>query len=110
MRNQINHIAVVAVLLAAACVLGRNAFAQETTLTDKAQQSIVYISFDVTNPTTGAKSTLQGTGFIVSRSGYVLTASHLFRDWGKQTDVDKRQNLIRGSLRDKPGFVPESPL
>jgi hypothetical protein len=110
MRNRVNHFAVVAVLLAAACAPSSHAFAQEPTLTDQAQESVVYISFDVTSPTTGAKSTLQGTGFTVSRSGYVLTASHLFRDWGKQTDVDKKHNLIWGSLRDKPGYVPESPM
>ncbi len=113
MRDQLKHFAVVAVLLATTCAANRNAFAQERTLValaDKAQRSIVYIRFDVTDPKTGAKSTLQGTGFIVSRSGYVLTASHLFRDWGKQTDVDKKQNLIWCSLRDKPGYVLESPL
>jgi len=111
MRNQVKHFAVVAVLLAVACALSRNAFAsQEVTLTDKARQSIMYIWFDVTDPTTGAKSAVQGTGFIVSESGYVLTASHLFRDWGNQRDVDKDQNPIRGSLRDKVGLVFESPL
>ena len=111
MRNQLKHFAIVAVLLAAACALSSKAFAQETTTsTYEARQSIVYIWFDVTNPTTGAKLTVQGTGIIVSKSGYVLTASHLFRDWGKQTDPDRKQNLIRGSLRDKPGLVFESPL
>jgi S1-C subfamily serine protease len=110
MCDQLKQFALIAMLLAAACAADRNTFAQEATLTDKARQSIVYVSFDVTNPTTGAKSTIQGTGFIVSKSGYVLTASHLFRDWGKQTDVDRNQNLIRGSLRDKPGNVLESSL
>jgi hypothetical protein len=110
MRDQLKHFAIFAVLLAVACAPNRNAFAQDTTLTEKARQSIVYILFDVTNPTTGAKSTVQGTGFIVSKSGFVLTASHLFREWGKQTEADRNQNLITGSLRDTPGNVLESPL
>lgn len=108
MRHQLSHFARAA-LLALVCATNSNALAQDSTLTDKARQSVVYISFDVTNPTTGAKSPVQGTGFIVSRSGYVLTASHLFREWGKQTDANRSQNLIKGSLRDKPGNVLESP-
>jgi S1-C subfamily serine protease len=79
-------------------------------LVDKAQESIVYIYFDVTDPTTGAKVTYQGTGFIVSPSGHVLTASHLFRDWVKQNQQDKKNNPIWASLRDKLGHVRESPL
>jgi hypothetical protein len=111
MRDQLKRFAVVAaVVLAAAGARNGGAVAQQTTLADKAQQSIVYIWFDVTEPTTGAKSIVQGTGFIVSKSGYVLTASHLFRDWGKQTDADRNQNAIRGSPRGKPGDVIESPL
>ncbi len=110
MRNQLKHFAVVAVLLAVVCAANRNAFAKEATLTDRAQQSIVYIWFEVTNPATGAKSLVYGTGFIVSETGYVLTASHLFRDWEKQMEVNKKQNLIKGSLRNKEGLVTESPL
>jgi tetratricopeptide (TPR) repeat protein len=77
-------------------------------LTGTAQKSIVYIYFDVVDPNTGAKSTIQGTGFVVSKKGYVLTASHLFRAWRKQSDVDRKNNPIQGTLRDKPGFVPET--
>lgn len=110
MREQLSTFAVAAVVVALACAPNGDAAAQQTRLADKAQRSIVYIWFDVTDPTTGAKSTVQGTGFIVSKSGYVLTASHLFREWGKQTDADRSQNLIRSSLRGKPGDVIESPL
>jgi S1-C subfamily serine protease len=74
------------------------------------QQSTVYIFFDVTDPATGAKATIQGTGFVVSRLGYVLTASHLLRDWSRQSQSDKEKNPIRGTLGDKPGYVSTSPL
>ena len=77
---------------------------------DKARQSIVYIYFDVTDPNTGAKSTIQGTGFVVSPEGYVLTASHLLREWLNQTATDQLLNPIKGTLRDKPGFETESPF
>jgi S1-C subfamily serine protease len=84
--------------------------AQTTTVTERAKQSIVYISFYVTNNTTGAKSPVVGTGFVVTKNGYVLTASHLFRDWADQSASEKTKNEIRGTLHDKPGYVPESPL
>ena len=74
------------------------------------QQSTVYIFFDVTDPATGAKATIQGTGFVVSRLGYVLTASHLLRDWNRQSQSEKEKNPIRGTLGDKPGYVSTSPL
>ena len=75
-------------------------------LSESAQKSIVYISFKVTDPNTGAKSTIQGTGFVVSKNGFVLTAAHLFREWRKQGTIDKTNNEIKASLYDKPGFVP----
>ena len=77
---------------------------------DQAQQSTVYIFFDVTDPATGAKTAIQGTGFVVSRLGYVLTTSHLLRDWNKQSNWEKEKNPIRASLGDKPGYVSGSPL
>ena len=77
---------------------------------DEVRKSTVYIYFDVTDPSTGAKTAVQGTGFVVSRLGYVLTASHLLRDWNRQSKPDKEQNPIRASLGDKPGYVSSSPL
>jgi tetratricopeptide (TPR) repeat protein len=85
-------------------------FCQSPSPAEIARSSVVYIYFDVTDPATGAKSTIQGTGFVVSKSGHVLTASHLFREWKNQRDVDKTQNEIRGSLRGKVGTVTEAPL
>ena len=84
--------------------------AQTTISAELAQQSIAYIFFDVVDPNTGAKSTIQGTGFVVSPKGYILTASHLFRAWKAQRPVDKANNPIKATLRDKVGYVPESPL
>jgi S1-C subfamily serine protease len=77
---------------------------------DQVRQSTAYIYFDVTDPATGAKATVQGTGFVVSRLGYVLTAAHLLRDWSRQTQAEKDDNPIRASLGDKPGYVTASPL
>ncbi len=91
-------------------LLTGSTFAQTPNLADSARQSIVYIYFEVTDPKTGAKTAIQGTGFVVSENGYVLTASHLFRAWRNQTDADKGNNSIQGTLRDKLGFVRESPL
>jgi S1-C subfamily serine protease len=88
------------------CVISSRA----ASLAESARTSIVYIYFDVTDPKTGAKDTVQGTGFVISRDGYVLTAAHIFRKWKVQLDVDKKKNLIRGSLRDKPEYVSQSPL
>ncbi len=74
------------------------------------QNSTVYIFFDVIDQATGAKTVVQGTGFVVSRLGYVLTASHLLRDWNKQSKLEKEKYPIRASIGDKPGYVSGSPL
>ncbi len=87
-----------------------SALAQTANLPEKARQSIVYIYFDATDPDFGDKVTVQGTGFVVSGNGYVLTAAHLFKSWLRQNGGDKQSNLIRGTIRDKPGFVAESPF
>lgn len=75
-----------------------------------ARKSIVYIYFDVTDSATGERTTVAGTGFVVSSLGYILTASHLFRHWTKQSKEDKEKNPIRATLHDKLGFVFESPV
>jgi hypothetical protein len=101
--------------LGASCAFAQNGqtcaapsvFAQKW---DQVRQSTAYIFFDVTDPATGAKTTVHGTGFVVSRLGYILTASHLLRDWSKQTKAAKENNPIKASLGDKPGYVPASPL
>lgn len=86
------------------------AFAQSARLAEKARESIVYIYFDAVDPQTGAKGHVQGTGFVVSPAGYVLTAAHLFRLWHTQTDVSKVANPIRATRYDKPGYTQLSPL
>lgn len=85
-------------------------FAETNTDAENAQQSIVYIYFDVVDSRTGAKSLVQGTGFVISARGHVLTASHLFRAWRAQTEIAKKNNPIYGSRRNKPGYVVEPPL
>ncbi len=77
---------------------------------DQVQQSTVYIFFDAADPATGAKTAMQGTGFVVSRLGYILTSSQLLRDWSKQSQPEKEENPIRASLGGKPGDIPASPL
>jgi len=79
-------------------------------LADQARKSIVYIYYKAIDPATGAAQTFQGTGFVVASNGYVLTASHVFRAWVKQSAVDKANNPIMATLRDKPGMVTQSPL
>jgi Trypsin-like peptidase domain/Pentapeptide repeats (8 copies) len=107
MSNHLRCSALIGVVVTAVC--GAQALASD--LTERARRSIVYISFDATDPATGGKRSVQGTGFVVSKSGYVLTAAHLFRDWQQQIDVEKQKTVIIGSLKDKPGFVRgESPL
>lgn len=91
-------------------LLPRDASAQAPSLHERARESVVYVYFDVVDPQTGAKGRVQGTGFVVSPAGYVLTAAHLFRAWRQQTDASKAANKIMGTRFDKPGFVFESPL
>jgi hypothetical protein len=86
------------------------AIAQTANLSERARESIVYIFFEIVDSQTGAKARVLGTGFIVSPSGYVLTASHLFRSWREQTDASKAANQIKGTRYDKPSYIKESPL
>jgi S1-C subfamily serine protease len=81
-------------------IVNTQAFAQ--TLASKwasnVYETIIYISFDVTDQENGAVNSLVGTGFIISRDGYILTANHLFEDWHKQSDAQKEQNKIYGRI------------
>jgi hypothetical protein len=86
------------------------AIAQGSNLAERARESIVYIFFDMADPQTGANVQVQGTGFIVSATGYVLTAAHLFKDWHRQTDASKAARPIRGTRYDKPGYINGSPM
>ena len=95
----------------AACCIGVNgAVSQSPSPTEIARSSIVYIYLDATDPNTGAKKHVQGTGFIISKAGHVLTAAHLFKEWALQRDVDKVKNTIMSSLRDKVGYSLIPPL
>jgi hypothetical protein len=104
MIRSILHFAVFGYLLAAAPPF---AFACSW---EDARKSTVYIFVDAIDPVTGAKTAAQGTGFVISRLGYVLTASHLLRDWVKQRELDKAQNPIKASIGAKPGYIYSSPL
>jgi hypothetical protein len=77
------------------------ALAQGSNLAERARESIVYIFFDIVDPQTGARARVQGTGFVVSPSGYVLTAAHLFKAWRQQTDASKAAHPINDDQRDK---------
>lgn len=92
-------------------ILTTAAFAQAATDAQIVQQSIVYIYLDIVDSQTGAKSREQGTGFIISPEGHVLTAAHLFRAWRSQRQIDRENNPIHAMRGGKPGWVPgESPL
>ena len=76
---------------------------------DRARQSIVFIYFEGKDPQTGKEVKSQGTGFIVSSIGHVLTASHLLRPWIEQKK-SQEPNPIKATLWDRPGFATGSPL
>ena len=76
---------------------------------EEARKSTVYIFVDGMDPVTGAKTAAQGTGFVISRLGYVLTASHLLRDWVKQRELDKAQNPIKASHRGQARLYVQQP-
>jgi hypothetical protein len=86
--------------------LHAQSLAETARQSETAHQSIVDIYYDVVDPKPGAKSTIQGTGFVVSQKGLVLTASYLFRLWLNQRDIDRKNNPIRGKL----SFAPELSL
>jgi S1-C subfamily serine protease len=69
----------------------------------KAKNSIVYITFDVVDSDTGNQTNFTGTGFIASEQGMIITASHLFTSWRKQTDSNKQAHPIVGTVGDSPG-------
>ena len=95
-------------MLVATLIWPLSCSAQTAHFAEKARDSIVYIFFDTVDQANGVKTPVQGTGFIVSPGGYVLTASHLFRAWRKQTDAHRRTHLIKGSRYDKPGYTKEN--
>ena len=76
---------------------------------DGARHSIVYIYFEGKDPQTGKEVKSQGTGFIVSSIGHVLTASHLLRPWIEQKK-SQEPNPMKATLWDRPGFATVSPL
>ncbi len=57
------------------------------------QKAILYIETTCENPDTGAISTRQGTGFIVTADGYVVTASHVVSCASKPKNF-RRVNVI----------------
>lgn len=71
------------------------------------RRSIVYILFDVTD-SQGQKERKQGTGFIISPTGYILTAAHLFREWEKQTSASKFDNPIYAWIGGRKNETGES--
>lgn len=88
------------------------AFSNQSTsdLAELAQQSIVYIHYDVTDGAGNDPEEIQGTGFVVSKDGHVLTAAHVIREWLKQPLAMRQANPIKASLSDKPGTARHPPL
>jgi hypothetical protein len=86
--------------------------AQADELGDKAQQSIVYVFYDLPGSQLVGGRHIQGTGFIISNKGFLLTASHLFEDWLKvyKTKDDQDAHPIQGTVGGKPGSVGQAVL
>ncbi|MFS8977249.1 serine protease [Cupriavidus necator] len=68
-------------------------------LVKKYRQGVVYIKVQKVNPINGAISEEHGTGFIVNKSGYVLTSDHVVAaSGGLQTDVRGAVGSAEGTL------------
>ncbi|MEF2549450.1 serine protease [Aurantimonas sp. E1-2-R+4] len=61
---------------------------------EEARPSTVHISYDATDPETGAVSVVNGSGFVVSSSGYVMTAYHVLEPWMAQPEAQRLQRSI----------------
>src|SRR5258708_5397183 len=69
--------------------------------------SIVFVEASVTEPS-GKITTETGTGFICSRSGYVLTANHVLQTRGAQVSVSIGSNTgekLSAYVAQAPQFV-----
>ena len=74
------------------------------------QQAIVFIQVDCEDPKTGAISTDKGTGFIVEKSGFLVTASHVISCWDSEAkrQLQRERITVRfGSPWEEPGHQAE---
>jgi S1-C subfamily serine protease len=81
----------------------RELLPRETSLAVAAKESIAYLTVEVIDTDTGDSSRVTGTGFVVSEQGLIVTASHLFNAWAKQTESNKLAHPIVATLSDSPG-------
>jgi len=63
-------------------------------ITAKAEQSTLWISYDQTVTESGAVIEHSGSGFIVSKTGYVLTAYHVIEAWFSQLESERLKHPI----------------
>jgi hypothetical protein len=91
--------------VAGTLALGHGYQAQADELGKSAQQSIVYVYYDLPGSALASGRHIQGTGFVISKRGYLLTAAHLFEDWAKLSPTDQAAHPIQGALRSNPAFV-----
>ena len=79
--------------------------ADETTLEKIAARdsgAMVYIKADYFDNKTGSRQAgTPGSGFIISKEGYVLTATHVIKDWLLQSDEEKREQPLFGRINSR---------
>ncbi len=62
------------------------------------RKSIVFIEVPVSDKKTGRVNPYIGTGFLISKQGHLLTASHVVKEWLEQNQKQKVKNVIYGRL------------
>jgi tetratricopeptide (TPR) repeat protein len=69
-----------------------------TSLSKAAQTTTVFLSFDITDSRTGARTTKTASGFIVSEHGHIITAEHAVSEWIAQEALDQEKNEIKAHI------------
>jgi len=86
-RDTCNIIAILSVFLVSDQVFAETSL---SSIAERDRNAILFISSEYQDAKTGIiQQGPTGTAFIVSENGYVLTATHLIKDWLGQTEEDK---------------------